>query len=421
MPHQSSYDFLFIAPTPFYANRGCHMRIRGEARALQDKDSQVLIVTYNAGENVKDLKIKRSFLNLGAWQDGPAASWKKIPATFFLFFTVFYWTIRLKPRILHCHLLEGIVIGIFTSFLVRILTLFSYKPILIFDTQGSRAQEMKDYGMIKEGSVYKFFLWLEKTAIYFSQYVFTSSLQYADKLASETEIGNKIHHLPDAISLFSWRGNDKEIEKLRTQKENILKRIVSSFDSVDFKKLKDWISANKIIVVYTGSFSPAKGLIDFINKSLSTISKNEKIRFLLGGGGIKDLDLDKKLVEQIYNKIIFVPSLSAHNLPYINMLGDVGIDPKSQKTTEASGKILNYMAMGLPVVCFGQKNNRYFIGEKGYFAKDFEQFTEMILKLVNSPEETKNEGGKNLKRAWEKFTWDLQAEKMLSILNNSNK
>ena len=50
---------LHIAPTPFFADRGCHMRILGEVLQLRAMGHQIVIATYHNGRNVKDLVIKR--------------------------------------------------------------------------------------------------------------------------------------------------------------------------------------------------------------------------------------------------------------------------------------------------------------------------------------------------------------------------
>ena len=47
---------------------------------------------------------------------------------------------------------------------------------------------------------------------------------------------------------------------------------------------------------------------------------------------------------------------------------DLAVDPKASGSGEASGKILHYMAAGLPVVCFDTENNRAFLGAHAFYA-----------------------------------------------------
>src|SRR5436305_543957 len=53
------YRVLMIAPTPFYTDRGCHVRIAGEARALRRLGHEVTVCTYHNGRDLADLDIRR--------------------------------------------------------------------------------------------------------------------------------------------------------------------------------------------------------------------------------------------------------------------------------------------------------------------------------------------------------------------------
>ena len=54
------YRILMVAPTSFFADYGCHVRILEEARVLQRAGHQVTIVTYHNGRNLPDLDIRRT-------------------------------------------------------------------------------------------------------------------------------------------------------------------------------------------------------------------------------------------------------------------------------------------------------------------------------------------------------------------------
>ena len=41
-----------IAPTPYFSDRGCHVRIYEEAKALKARSHEVVIVTYHLGRDV---------------------------------------------------------------------------------------------------------------------------------------------------------------------------------------------------------------------------------------------------------------------------------------------------------------------------------------------------------------------------------
>ena len=49
---------LHIAPTPFFADRGCHIRIRNEIEALRQEGIEVVLCTYHHGQDVAGIKAR---------------------------------------------------------------------------------------------------------------------------------------------------------------------------------------------------------------------------------------------------------------------------------------------------------------------------------------------------------------------------
>ena len=58
--HPRRYSILSIAPTSFFYDYGCHVRILEEALALQKLGHRVTICTYNSGNDVDGLDIRRT-------------------------------------------------------------------------------------------------------------------------------------------------------------------------------------------------------------------------------------------------------------------------------------------------------------------------------------------------------------------------
>jgi hypothetical protein len=50
---------LMIAPTPFFADRGCHVKILEEVRALSRRNITVKVVTYHIGRDIKGVDTER--------------------------------------------------------------------------------------------------------------------------------------------------------------------------------------------------------------------------------------------------------------------------------------------------------------------------------------------------------------------------
>ncbi|GAH30553.1 unnamed protein product [marine sediment metagenome] len=49
---EKKFNILVIAPTPFFADRGCHIRILEEIRALQKLGNKVTLYTYGLGRDM---------------------------------------------------------------------------------------------------------------------------------------------------------------------------------------------------------------------------------------------------------------------------------------------------------------------------------------------------------------------------------
>lgn len=53
---------LMIAPTPFFADRGCHTQIYEEIKALQALGHVIVLCTYGLGQEMPQVKTVRSFV-----------------------------------------------------------------------------------------------------------------------------------------------------------------------------------------------------------------------------------------------------------------------------------------------------------------------------------------------------------------------
>ena len=136
---------LMIAPTPFFADRGCHVRIYEEARALIDLGHDVRIVTYHLGRDMEGIPTVR--IGQIPWYKklSPGPSWHKPYLDILLFFKALSSARRCRPDIIHAHLHEGAFVGLLLGKLLHI-------PML-FDCQGSMTAEMIDHGFIRKGTL----------------------------------------------------------------------------------------------------------------------------------------------------------------------------------------------------------------------------------------------------------------------------
>jgi glycosyltransferase involved in cell wall biosynthesis len=96
------------------------------------------------------------------------------------------------------------------------------------------------------------------------------------------------------------------------------------------------------------------------------------------------------------------------DLPDYLLISDIAVEPKIDKAGEASGKVINYMGAGLPVVCFDSQNNRRFLEDGGIYAAEnrIENLAGKMLWAVENLDQAKILGGMNKERVEKVFSWN---------------
>jgi glycosyltransferase involved in cell wall biosynthesis len=97
-------------------------------------------------------------------------------------------------------------------------------------------------------------------------------------------------------------------------------------------------------------------------------------------------------------------------------LADIAIDPKDPLSTQASGKILNYMAAGLPVIAFASPITRACIGDETYLASEHnaESLSQKIIHCMKlSHAEREQLGEAYRQRITQNYSWTATAQAIL--------
>jgi len=386
---------IHIAPTPFFANRGCHIRIRNEIIGLTHQKMQVILCTYGLGNDVQGIDVRRIITIPGYKQTTAGFSPYKFIADILLFFLVLETTWKEKPDVLHGHLHEGALLG----WAVKIL-LFWRKMPLFMDMQGSLCGELSTYGTFKSFPfIHRGFFLLEKIICSLPNYILCSSQNSLDFLIDKCGVPkSKVSVLVDVVP----------------------DRFFQKHDTNDFVKKHD-IPDDKCIVIYTGSLLPGKG-IDYLLEAIKDIIPLRKdIFFILVG-------YPKEHVEQYIQKYGFEDRcLVVGEVPYEELaswlaIGQLAVDPKGETSGEASGKILHYMASGLPIVCFDTTNNRLCLDKNAFFAQltPTSELSHMIIKGIEEKKYAAiyaQEGKKKVKR---EYSLTQVAEKLISHYKKQN-
>jgi glycosyltransferase involved in cell wall biosynthesis len=340
------YNVLFIAPTSFFADYGCHVRILEEALVLRKRGHRVTIVTYYNGRDIAGLAIERSLPIPWRQHYEVGSSRHKIAFDALLSFKALTVALGLRPDVVHAHLHEGGLIGYLLSRLLRV-------P-LVFDFQGSLTSEMIDHHFLRpNGLTTRFFRWLEEKVDHVPDAILTSSRHATALLCDEFHCSPaKIYPLPDCVDADTFRPGvlaPGEREALQAR----------------------WgIRPGARVVVYLGLLADYQGtglLVEAIQKLVHDQGRQDLHFLIMGYPGVQVYRAYAQSLG-VSDYVTFTGRVPYEEAPRMLALGDVAVAPKIS-ATEGSGKVLNYMAMGLPTVAFDTPVHREYLGELGIYAR----------------------------------------------------
>jgi glycosyltransferase involved in cell wall biosynthesis len=385
------FNILMIAPTPFFADRGCHKRIYEEARELQRRGNRVVVCTYHIGRDIEGIETER-IINIPWYKKLEAGpSWHKFYLDLLLFFKCFGVSLREKPDIFHGHLHEGALIAKVLGWLFR-------KP-MVFDAQGSLTGEMQDHGFLgSKGIRYRFFRWLESLIYRVSDRMIISSNQAYDLLLKNFSINrDKARPIIDGV----------DIERFKPQ------------HPAEGLREKWHLPPHKHIVIYIGLLTKYQGA-EYLLESLKQLLKLRKdVHFLIIGFPLQPY---KSLAEKegLQEYMTFVGKIPYDELPKYLSMAEVAISPKIS-LTEGNGKLYDYMAMGIPSVVFESGVNREILGGLGFYAtmsnaRAFAERVDRALKLQKEEKEKLKE--KLRKRAEQLFSYHMRGKEIVEVYNS---
>lgn len=175
---------------------------------------------------------------------------------------------------------------------------------------------------------------------------------------------------------------------------------------------------NKFTLLYIGTLTPAR----FLTELVDIVSQLEFCYLILGGIGRLESQL-RTQCQSIPNVDFIGPVPMEQVIPY-TIQCDVVIsmtspnDPNNSIAT--ANKQYEAMVCGRPIICTANTYpGEFTLKENVGLVADYtkESLKEAIIKLYQHPELRLELGGKAFKVAQEKYNWDLEASKLISIIN----
>lgn len=340
-----SFRVLMIAPTSFFADYGCHVRILEEARILQKMGHRVTIVTYRNGKDVPGLDIRRTLPIPWRREYEVGSSRHKIAFDVLLGLKTLELLMRERFDVIHAHLHEGALIGLVLGRLFGL-------PV-VFDFQGSLTGEMVDHKFLSEKSRFFAPLLRLETWINRSAHAVLTSTANAQRLLLE-RFGcdpGRVQTLPDSVNADVFRPAE-------TYPAGELAALRASLG----------IPADRRLIVYLGLLAEHQGTSHLLRALQLLVQRREDVHLLLMG--FPGVPVYQRLAQElgVGDFVTFTGRIPYPEAPKYLALGDMAVAPKLS-ATEGAGKLLNYMAVGLPTVAFDTPVAREYLGQDGVLAR----------------------------------------------------
>lgn len=374
---------LMIAPTSFFLDYGCHVRILEEAQALLAQGMEVRIATYYMGRDWPGLDIVRSAPTPWRADYEVGSSRHKIAFDVLLSARALWEALRWRPHLIHGHLHEGALIG---SMLARLL-----RVPLVFDFQGSLTAEMVDHGFIKPDTAgYYWWRRLEERIVQLPDAVVTSTVHSAELLTRSFDREHGVFPLPDSVNLDFFTPACLAPEARAAQRAAL------------------GIPPEHQLVVYLGLLADYQGIPQLLQAAAQLRRRNYAASFLIMGfPGVEHYRNAAAALGLTSADVIFTGKTHYEDAPAYLALGDVAVAPKIS-ATEGSGKILNYMAMGLPTVVYDTPVSREYLDKLGIYAEpvgDATGLARALAFILRNPAAGQELGLRLRARAERYFSW----------------
>ncbi len=371
-----------VAPTPFFADRGCHIRIYEEARALQAEGCQVEVCTYHLGSERPGLTTHRT-LNLPWYRKLSAGpSWHKLYIDVLLLLKTWAVARRFRPDVIHGHLHEGAAIGWLVGRLLGV-------PV-VGDFQGSLSGEMKAHEFVRDrGWFYRFWAHYEGWIDRRPHVAVASCSDVAQELESRFGVGDVVVAL-DGVDTTTFHPGVAPAE------------------------LRDLVPAGRRAVVYLGVLSAYQGIDHLLEAIPLVLERVPEAYFLLMGYPNEDAYRHKAHERGVADHVHFPGRIDYDQAARYLALGEVAVGPKLSET-ESNGKLYNYMACALPTVAFDTPPSREILGDLGVYAPrgDVAALAAAIAGLLEDPEEARLLGQRLRQRVEDHFSWQKTARQLM--------
>lgn len=199
----------------------------------------------------------------------------------------------------------------------------------------------------------------------------------------------------------------------------------SRIDSKRVQKLRDSLDLEgKRVVLYIGSLSLATHPVGLLLEAFAIVSQRlkEAVLVLVGGGEDYDLICDRVGEMGLGHRVIVVGRAKPSLVPYYFKLGDVSVDPVYDDVVARARcplKVLESMALGVPVVTGDVGDRREILGQAGLLVApgNGEALAAGILSVLRDEDRGKAMAEAALETR-ERYYWDVLVKDFIRVYND---
>jgi glycosyltransferase involved in cell wall biosynthesis len=350
-----------VAACPFPANWGTPGAIRELSITLAAQGHDVHVVTYPYGEDlpIGDVKVSRLkyFRRTFSLFSGPSC--QKIILDILLLFQLCKVIRRERIDVIHAHNYEGVLIGVLAKFITG-------RP-LVYNAVSLMANELSTYNFIRPRFVAQALaVLLDWFVPKFPDYFIAVSPDLENWLLDEDVSPHRISMIPCGIRPELFAHADPERVRERHQLNG------------------------RPIVMYTGIISPLQEIDKLINAFAAVHARCPEALLLMVSPLAQDRGIDRyrPMAEAlgIDDSIRWIQDVKLEQLPDYIAAATVTTIPRLHVAGHAI-KLLNYMALGKPTVCFAGAAKGVSHLRDAYIVKgeDWHGLADGILELLNKP------------------------------------
>jgi glycosyltransferase involved in cell wall biosynthesis len=387
---ESRGSVLVLAPTPFFADRGCHVRIYEEVRLLRDLGWNVEVVTYHLGRDMPGVSTRRTPSVPWYRKLGPGPSYHKLYLDVFLFFRCFPVIRRTRPQVIHAHLHEGAFLGVFLGMLFGI-------PC-VADLQGSLTKELADYKFAGHNRwIYRLLESIERWVNRRAAHLIVSSDAMVDDLERRFGIpAERVTLVKDGVGQGFFEEPDAD-------------------DVAAFRRA--WgIAEGTRVIAFLGVLTRLQGIEILMDTIPEVLAAHPDVTFLVVG--FPDHETFARRLERagLGGRVVFTGRMPYLEIARALAVAELALSPKISET-EGNGKLFNYMAAGLPTIAFENPVNREILGDEGIYVEERtpEALAAAIGAALGRPDETAARGRRLKERARARSAWALERERMETV------